>query len=73
MPEQRSESNESRWQLLVELRQRREIVARWLQTDDVPAPLREQLRLQLLDIEGQLTRLEGPRRVTSVPHLRKAV
>jgi hypothetical protein len=73
MPEQPIRSVESRWQQLVELRSRREIVQRWLQTDGVPEPLREQLRMQLQEIELQLNTLESTRRPASVHGLREAV
>jgi hypothetical protein len=73
MPEQPTRSVESRWQQLVELRSRREIVQRWLQTDGVPEVLREQLRTQLQEIELQLRALEPRSRPGSVHGLREAV
>jgi transcriptional accessory protein Tex/SPT6 len=73
MPEQSSRSIESRWQQLVELRSRREIVQRWLQTANVPEALRDQLRIQLQEIELKLTAMESPRRPAPGRRLREAV
>jgi len=56
----------------MELRSRSEIVRHWLQTDRVPEPLREQLRLQILDIQSELTALEAAKRPDSAARLREA-
>ena len=76
MPEKSVVFLETRWQQLVELRSRREIVQRWLQTDGVPEVLLEQLKLQLEEIEQQLRLAEAlsrPRRAVGIAALRKAV
>jgi len=63
---------DARWQRLVELRARQEIVGRWLETKELPELLREQLRLQLQAIEQELRAMELVKGPEAVARMREA-
>ena len=63
---------DARWQRLVELRARQEIVGRWLETKELPELLREQLRLQLQAIEQELRAMELVKGPEAAARMREA-